>query len=483
MGNGRTSEKSKSNAKGPRRVRRIRGSSGDRHEEFLPERFTNNEVNFKGEHNPYTPFGYGRKACQGMSLAVAEAEYMLANVLYWFDWKLPNEAATEDLDMTEHFAIAVHKKIPLQLVPYSFALTVVSRNPRLSLPPSSSKLPFIGNLHQLGKLPHQSLQTLSEKYGPLMLLHFGTVPTLVDCSAEMAQEIMKKNDLAFANSPALKAAEVKKIAAVELLSQKRVEMFQVVREEEVAKMINEIQISCLNGAAVNLSKMFVKDANNISRDLPLENFMEKNMIFSLDSENLERTFKTLDHFLDQGIEEHQLPKNGPKKSDQKNFIDILLHLQKDDMLSINLTQDNIKAILMGMLIGGTETVAATMEWATSELMKTQESSGKLKKREAHSRTEVGDYEIYPGTRVLINVWAIQRDVKFWERHEEFIPERFSDNEFDFRGGQKQYSPFGCGRRACPGMSLPLWKLSICWPIYCAGLIGGCLMGQPLRIGT
>ncbi|GLT45698.1 hypothetical protein SLA2020_195120 [Shorea laevis] len=116
-----------------------------------------------------------------------------------------------------------------------------------------------------------------------MLLHFGAVPTLVVSSAEMAQETMKKNDLAFANRPALKAAEVifygytdvnfspygeysrqvKKIAAVELLSLKSVEMFQIVWEEEVAKMNNEIQISCLNGAAVNLSKMVIKVANNI----------------------------------------------------------------------------------------------------------------------------------------------------------------------------------------------------------------------------
>ncbi|KAM1447134.1 hypothetical protein ACFXTO_006270 [Malus domestica] len=68
-------------------------------------------------------------------------------------------------------------------------------------PPSPPKLPIIGNLHQVGLHPHRSFQALSQRHGPLMLLHFGSVPVLVVSSAEAAREIMKTHDLTFSNRP------------------------------------------------------------------------------------------------------------------------------------------------------------------------------------------------------------------------------------------------------------------------------------------
>nr|CAD1834353.1 unnamed protein product [Ananas comosus var. bracteatus] len=62
-------------------------------------------------------------------------------------------------------------------------------------------LPLIGNLHQLGALPHRSLRALAAKHGPVMLLHLGRVPAVVISSAPAAQQAMKTNDLAFASRP------------------------------------------------------------------------------------------------------------------------------------------------------------------------------------------------------------------------------------------------------------------------------------------
>ncbi|KAK7850563.1 cytochrome p450 71a2, partial [Quercus suber] len=64
-----------------------------------------------------------------------------------------------------------------------------------SIPPPPQKLPIIGNLHQLGTLPHRSLQALSRKYGPVMFFYFGHAPTLVVSSADMAREMMKTHDI------------------------------------------------------------------------------------------------------------------------------------------------------------------------------------------------------------------------------------------------------------------------------------------------
>ncbi|ONI08067.1 hypothetical protein PRUPE_5G156600 [Prunus persica] len=78
-----------------------------------------------------------------------------------------------------------------------FSSTPVSTNPS----PSPPNLPIIGNLHQLGLYPHRSLQALSQPHGPLMLLHFGSVPALVVSSAEAAREILKTHDLTFSDRP------------------------------------------------------------------------------------------------------------------------------------------------------------------------------------------------------------------------------------------------------------------------------------------
>ncbi|GFP78639.1 cytochrome p450 71a3 [Phtheirospermum japonicum] len=72
---------------------------------------------------------------------------------------------------------------------------------RKYVPPSPRKLPMIGNLHQIVAYPHRSLWSLSNRYGELILLQFGCVPTLVVSSAEAAREIMKNQDAIFSNRP------------------------------------------------------------------------------------------------------------------------------------------------------------------------------------------------------------------------------------------------------------------------------------------
>ncbi|KAM1417902.1 hypothetical protein ACFXTO_021647 [Malus domestica] len=86
-------------------------------EEFVPERFDGSSVDYKGQHFEFLPFGAGRRVCPGIYMGTTTVELGLANLVYWFDWKLP-DGIVEDLDMEETSgspSLTVSKKTPLNL--------------------------------------------------------------------------------------------------------------------------------------------------------------------------------------------------------------------------------------------------------------------------------------------------------------------------------------------------------------------------------
>uniref|UniRef100_A0A803PH12 Cytochrome P450 n=1 Tax=Cannabis sativa TaxID=3483 RepID=A0A803PH12_CANSA len=89
-------------------------------EEFIPERFIDSCVDFKGQNFEYLPFGAGRRGCPGMIMGLTMVELTLANLLCYFDWKLPIGMKESDIDMEEGSGITVFKKSPLKLVPVSY---------------------------------------------------------------------------------------------------------------------------------------------------------------------------------------------------------------------------------------------------------------------------------------------------------------------------------------------------------------------------
>ncbi|XLT48831.1 phenylacetaldehyde oxime monooxygenase CYP71AN24-like [Arachis hypogaea] len=96
----------------------------DNAEEFIPERFEGNQqVDYKVKDFQLIPFGIGRRGCPGISFGVASVEYMMANLLYWFDWKVPNNNNNGALiDMSEMSGLNVTKKQPLYLKPTPYLI-------------------------------------------------------------------------------------------------------------------------------------------------------------------------------------------------------------------------------------------------------------------------------------------------------------------------------------------------------------------------
>ncbi|XP_054818769.1 desmethyl-deoxy-podophyllotoxin synthase-like isoform X2 [Prosopis cineraria] len=86
-------------------------------ERFYPERFHGSSMNYRGSDFQFIPFGAERRICPGIIFGIAGVELSLANFLFHFDWKLPDDAKPEDLDMSESFGLSVKRKQDLLLIP------------------------------------------------------------------------------------------------------------------------------------------------------------------------------------------------------------------------------------------------------------------------------------------------------------------------------------------------------------------------------
>ncbi|KAL4651711.1 hypothetical protein ACB092_01G180600, partial [Castanea dentata] len=344
-------------------------------------------------------------------------------------------------------------------------------------------LPIIGNLHQIGLQPHDSLQAIAQHHGPLMLLHFESVPTLVS-SSNATQEIMKTHDLIFVNRPKSSMFEklsynykdvslahygeywrqMKIILVLHLLSCKRVQSFRSVREEELSLLVEKIKQSCFS--TVNLSEVLPKLTNDIICRVTLGR--------RYDGGEGRRKFKKLIEDLVEllGII-------------NKDLVDILLWIQRENVIGFPIERD--------AFVGGTDTTYSILEWAMTKLLRHPRTMRKVQNevrgitsykkgitkdeleelqyldaviketlrlhptvpllfpREANRDVQIQGYDIAVGTQVVINAWAIGRDPGLWDNPEEYQPERFLNPTINFKGHDFQLIPFGAGRRGCLGI--------------------------------
>ncbi|CAI0395026.1 unnamed protein product [Linum tenue] len=291
-------------------------------------------------------------------------------------------------------------------------------------PPGPPKLPILGNLYQLGALPHQSLWRFANKYGPVMQFHFGRMPAVIISSPEAAQEVMKVHDIDTCSRPSLVGTRrltynyldvgfspygdnwrfMRKMIILELFSVKRVKAFRFVREEEVGLLIDSISEISASGSTFDLTeKCFSLTANITFRmsfgfnyhgsDFDKGRFHEviheaqvvmgtisgeecfpRPFGWIVDKFNghqarIERVFHELDTFYRHVIDEHLKP---GREGAEQDMIDVMLAIEKEQFQlhgrKSQFRRENIKAVFLNLFLGGIDTAALTVTWAMAELL-------------------------------------------------------------------------------------------------------------------
>ncbi|KAJ7955992.1 Cytochrome P450 [Quillaja saponaria] len=312
-----------------------------------------------------------------------------------------------------------------------FALAILSKilsfqkhHPKLA--PGPKPWPIIGNLNLIGPLPHQSLHKLSQKYGPIMQLKFGSYPVVIVSSSEMAKQFLKTHDRIFACRPQTAAGKYitynyenitwapygsywrqgRKIFLTELFSSKRLESYEHIRVEErresmsrlyaisagkpfvLKEHLSRFTLSILSRMV--LGKKYFCESKFENSIVTLEEFQEiLDEVFLLNGvlnigdwipwlqfldlqgyvKRMKALKKKLDRFYDHVLDEHRAKKETEKDFVPKDMVDLLLQLSDDPNLDVKLNYNSVKGFTQDLIAGGTDTSATTVEWAMSELLK------------------------------------------------------------------------------------------------------------------
>ncbi|KAK9056227.1 hypothetical protein SSX86_027317 [Deinandra increscens subsp. villosa] len=86
-------------------------------ETFLPERFLEVKIDYKGQDFQYIPFGTGRRMCPGLNLAHRMLHIILGSLILKFDWKLAGNMKAQDIDMEEKFGLTLQRNVLLKAIP------------------------------------------------------------------------------------------------------------------------------------------------------------------------------------------------------------------------------------------------------------------------------------------------------------------------------------------------------------------------------
>ncbi|XP_047971037.1 cytochrome P450 71AU50-like [Salvia hispanica] len=309
-------------------------------------------------------------------------------------------------------------------------VTLVRRRKKTRrLPPGPKGIPILGNLHMLGKNPHQDLHRIAKDHGPIMHMQFGFVPNIIVSSPQAAELFLKTHDLVFASRPPHEASKylswdqrnlvfgpyspywrnMRKLCTLELLSTLKINSFQPMRREELGLFVESLKEASKLNSTVDLSakvasltaemscrmvfgkKYDDKDIDDRGFKAVIQETMKLGAVPNLgdyfpflgilDLQGLTRKMKALekvfDVFFDKVIEDHVRAGDRPEQA--KDIVDTMMSIMQSGECEFQFDRCNIKAMMLDLLIGSMDTAAATIEWTLSELLRNPKVMKKLQK--------------------------------------------------------------------------------------------------------
>jgi len=88
---------------------------------FMPQRFLECDINYKGKNFELIPFGAGKRICPGLPLAHRVVHLIVASLLRNFEWTLADGLKPKDMNMEEQFGLTLKRVQPLRVQAISLA--------------------------------------------------------------------------------------------------------------------------------------------------------------------------------------------------------------------------------------------------------------------------------------------------------------------------------------------------------------------------
>ncbi|KAI7989667.1 Cytochrome P450 76T24 [Camellia lanceoleosa] len=348
-----------------------------------------------------------------------------SHTLSWWWWTTKNngnELLLSNIHLTATMLVIL---ITMSWFAWTFINQSKKNNPRPPLPPGPHTLPLVGNLLSLDPEFHTYITTLAKTYGPILTLWLGQKLTIVVSSPAIAREMLKDHDTTFANRDVSVAAKqsaygggdvawshygsewrmLRKLAVRGMLSNTRLDSVYSLRRGEIRRTIGYIFRNRV-GSPVNISdQMFLTLFNVVTNMLwgcSIEGEDRVSIGFDgiirlLGKPNISDFYPGLARFDLQGIEkkmrgvmqrvdeifdmmiDQRMKMNGKGgEKESKHFLQSLLELKDGgDEAKTPLTMAQVKAMLMDMVVGGTDTTINSVEAAMAEMMNKPQVMQKL----------------------------------------------------------------------------------------------------------